>query len=87
MNFDIVLLGSGISSTQTLLQLLLKLEKQPARKEKIKIAVIEKNGEFFTGIPYGKRSSVNSLTITTFGEFIHPNEKESFFSLVEIIKN
>ena len=86
MNFDIVLLGSGISSTQSLLQLLEKFEKKPVRKEKIRIAVIEKNGEFFTGIPYGKRSSVNSLTITTFGEFIHPNEKETFLNWLESCK-
>jgi uncharacterized NAD(P)/FAD-binding protein YdhS len=86
MNYNTVLLGSGISSTQTLLQLLTKLELHPTPKGKIKIAVIEKNGEFFTGIPYGKRSSVNSLTITTFGEFIHPNEKEPFLTWMETCK-
>jgi uncharacterized NAD(P)/FAD-binding protein YdhS len=85
MNYDIVLLGSGISSTQTLMQLLKKIESGKL-KEKIKIAVIEKSGEFFTGIPYGKRSSVNSLTITTFGEFIHPNEKEDFLIWLEATK-
>jgi uncharacterized NAD(P)/FAD-binding protein YdhS len=83
MEYDIVLLGSGISSTQTLLQLLQKIEKKPFGDEKIKIGVIEKTGEFFTGIPYGKRSSVNSLTITTFGEFIHPAEKQDFLQWLE----
>jgi len=83
MEYDIVLLGSGISSTQTLLQLLRQIDKNPLPAEKIKIAIVEKAGEFFTGIPYGSRSSVNSLTITTFGEFIHPNEKEAFLEWLE----
>src|SRR5580698_530969 len=87
MEYDIVLLGSGISSTQTLLQFLQKIEEKPSGRENIKIGVVEKSGEFFTGIPYGKRSSVNSLTITTFGEFIHPEEKRDFLHWLESADN
>ena len=79
MNFDIALLGSGISCTQTLLQLIDKMDHSGQPKERLQILVVEKFGEPWRGIPYGQRSSVNSLTITTLGEFVHPNEKEGFY--------
>ena len=50
-----------------------------------KIAVIEKDPELWKGIPYGSRSSVNSLTITNFGEFVPNVEKEQFIAW--LVKN
>ena len=87
MKFDIAFLGSGISCSQTLLQLLDKLNAQSGPQKKIKIAVVEKEGEFWKGIAYGKRSSVNSLIITTLGEFIPPDERESFLSWMKKSKS
>ena len=78
MRYDLAFLGSGISCAQTLLQFIEKLESAPRVAGPLEVAVIEKEGEFWKGIAYGKRSSVNSLIITTLGEFIHPDEKESF---------
>ena len=78
MNFDIVFLGSGIACTQTLMQVLAKLGNETAHTKKIKVAVVEKDGEFWRGVAYGKKSSVNSLIITTLAEFIPADEKEIF---------
>jgi uncharacterized NAD(P)/FAD-binding protein YdhS len=43
------------------------------------VAVVEKNTEFWKGIPYGSRSSVNALTITCFADFINEKEHVPFF--------
>jgi uncharacterized NAD(P)/FAD-binding protein YdhS len=87
MQFDIALIGSGISCTQTLLQILDKLEKDPIKSKKIQIAVVEKDGEFWKGVAYGKKSSVNSLIITTLAEFIPADEKESFLDWLKTTRN
>ena len=77
-SFDIAILGSGISCSLSLLHLLEKRLAQDQRVKPIKIAVVEKNNEFWRGYPYGSRSSRNSLTITTLGEFVPEKEKKAF---------
>jgi uncharacterized NAD(P)/FAD-binding protein YdhS len=83
--FDIVIVGAGISSTATLLQLINKFHETGVKTNSrpLEVAVVEKDQEFWKGLPYGKRSSINSLTITTFGEFIPPAEKKSFVEWLE----
>ena len=81
--YDIAIVGSGIACTSFLLQFLEKLESRPYLKDPITVAVIEKDEEFWKGIPYGSRSSPNSLTITTLGEFVPPSEKRSFLNWLE----
>ncbi|HTQ28185.1 MAG TPA: FAD/NAD(P)-binding protein [Puia sp.] len=76
--YDIVFLGSGISCSLTLLPLLHNLTKKNIPPAPVRIAVVEKKDEFWKGFPYGDRSSVNGLTITTLGEFVPEPEKESF---------
>ena len=80
--YDIIIVGSGVSCTSFLLQFLEKLVKNTGPKP-FSVAVIEKYQEFWKGIPYGERSSPNSLTITTLGDFIPPSEKEAFFSWLD----
>jgi len=78
--YDIAIIGSGISCSLTLLLFLRKLlSGHHQTGKKITIAVIEKEKEFWKGFPYGERSSVNSLTITTLGEFVPDKEKDSFY--------
>ncbi|MET6991019.1 NeuD/PglB/VioB family sugar acetyltransferase [Sediminicola arcticus] len=75
--YDIAFIGSGISSSFTILHFLEGLkEKKPAKP--IKIALIEKNKEFFTGIPYGNRSGSSSLLITSLADFLPEPELGKF---------
>lgn len=77
---DILIVGSGAAATTTLIELFVKLIDEPFSPGKLNITVVEKYHEFWKGIPYGSRSSVNSLTITAISDFISSGkEKESFF--------
>ncbi|MBS1600109.1 MAG: FAD/NAD(P)-binding protein [Bacteroidetes bacterium] len=76
--YDIAILGGGISSSLTLLHLLRNMLSSNEGRKETRIAVVEKQSEFWKGFPYGKRSSINSLTITTLGEFVPEKEKELF---------
>ena len=84
--YDMILVGSGISCTAVMLHLLdkLKVDGLPGGNP-FHIAVIEKDDELWKGIPYGRRSSMNSLTITNFGEFVPNVEKEPFMAW--LVKN
>ena len=75
---DITLIGSGIASTLTLIEVFNSLLKD-APGQKKSITVIEKTNEFWKGIPYGSRSSVNALTITSVFDFINEQESPLFF--------
>ena len=66
---DIAFIGSGAASTTTLIELMERLLERKAGPE-LTITVIDKYPEFGKGIPYGSRSSVNSLTITPIVDFI-----------------
>jgi sugar O-acyltransferase (sialic acid O-acetyltransferase NeuD family) len=77
--FDIAFIGSGISSSFTILHFLEGLEEKKSAKP-IKIALIEKNKEFFTGIPYGNRSGSSSLLITSLADFLPQPELGKFIS-------
>ncbi len=81
--FDIAILGSGISCSLSLLHLLEKRLAAGGPVKPVRIAVVEKNNEFWRGYPYGSRSSRNSLTITTLGEFVPEKEKDSFINWLE----
>ncbi|HVZ55142.1 MAG TPA: FAD/NAD(P)-binding protein [Chitinophagaceae bacterium] len=83
--FEIAFIGSGISCTAVLMrlldQLLSKQESRPARP--VSIAVIDKDAEPWKGVPYGNRSSMHSLTITTLGEFLPDSERGEFLNWLE----
>lgn len=76
---DITVIGSGAAATTTLIEFFTKLIEDPFLGKKIKIMVIEKYPEFWKGIPYGSRSSVNSLTITAISDFISSGEEKDLF--------
>ena len=83
---DITLLGSGIACTITLIEVLDRLLNNPPA-DKIKISVAERSGEFWKGIPYGARSSVNALTITSVLDFTNESERPAFFAWLKENKN
>ncbi|MCF6279255.1 MAG: NeuD/PglB/VioB family sugar acetyltransferase [Flavobacteriaceae bacterium] len=66
---DITFIGSGISSSFTLLNLLDKIELENT-PNKVIINVIDKYSEFNTGVPYGLRSGFSVLLITSLKDFL-----------------
>jgi uncharacterized NAD(P)/FAD-binding protein YdhS len=75
--YDLVIVGSGLSCCYSLLDLFERLRWAPLIKP-LSVAVLEKAGEFWTGVPFGERSSVNSLMITPLAEFIPDDERLEF---------
>ena len=75
---DMTFVGSGISSSFTILHFLETLEKQNYSGSKIFINVIDKYPQFFTGIPYGKRSGNTTLLITSLKDFLVEPERSKF---------
>ena len=81
--YDLVIVGSGISCTYTLIHYIALLKEKLNRaatlpNKLIKVAVIDKSGEFWTGVPYGNRTGKQSLIITALKEFLPPAELERF---------
>jgi uncharacterized NAD(P)/FAD-binding protein YdhS len=77
---DIAIIGSGISCTSTLIDVFRRLINDVPVQKKLSITVMEKNQEFWFGIPYGSRSSINALTITSVYDFFTAEkERNSFF--------
>jgi uncharacterized NAD(P)/FAD-binding protein YdhS len=76
---DILVIGSGAAATTTLIELFTKLINEPSSHQKLNITIVEKHHEFWKGIPYGSRSSVNSLTITAISDFISSGKEKGLF--------
>lgn len=77
--YDIVIIGSGIACSYTLINYIEQLKRQLPTKT-IQIAVLDKSSEFWCGIPYGSRSGRQSLIITALKEFLPQLEREIFIS-------
>ncbi|MDT5174077.1 MAG: mycobactin peptide synthetase MbtE, partial [Mycobacterium sp.] len=54
--FDIAFIGSGIACSMTLLELAQTLLSPGPTPPKLRIAVVERDEQFWCGIPYGQRS-------------------------------
>ena len=82
--YDLAIVGSGISCSYTLIHYIERLKKRLAKTEDlqeietVRIAVLDKSGEFWTGIPYGKRTGQQSLIITSLEEFLPQPERDRF---------
>lgn len=74
---DISFIGSGISCSFTLLNILDKIENNGVSK-KVLINIFDKYPEFGTGIPYGSRSGFSVLLITSLRDFLPEPELEKF---------
>lgn len=66
--FDVVFVGAGISNTFTLIELLTRLEQQ--RAQSARVLLIDRYGDFFAGVPYGKRSGDLGLIISRTSDFL-----------------
>ncbi|QLE02500.1 FAD/NAD(P)-binding protein [Galbibacter sp. BG1] len=79
---DLTFIGSGISSTFTLLYLLEHIEKS-SMETPLKICIVNKYAEFFTGIPYGSRSGNSVLLITSLKNFLPEPERSLFIEWLQ----
>ncbi|MFD2562437.1 FAD/NAD(P)-binding protein [Aquimarina rubra] len=82
---DITFIGSGISSSFTILHFLDRLKTKSIHK-KISITIIDKYPEFYTGIPYGVRSGFSVLLITSLKNFLPEPELGKFIKWLNINK-
>ncbi|WP_081980844.1 GNAT family N-acetyltransferase [Cellulophaga sp. Hel_I_12] len=83
---DIIFIGSGISTSFSLIKLMKLIEKKSI-PEKLFISIIEKNGEFHTGIPYGSRSGFSALLITSLRNFLPQPQLADFILWLNDNKN
>lgn len=83
---DITFIGSGISSSFTILHFL-DLIKKTNTKNKIHISIIDKYQEFHTGIPYGSRSGFSVHLITSLKNFLPEPELGKFIEWLNNNKN
>ena len=77
LEFDLIFVGSGLSSTMTLINLLKELEEK-SNLAPVKIGVIEEADDFFAGVPYSGRAGKTSLIITNLEEFLPEPELGEF---------
>lgn len=69
MTKKLAFIGSGIATSYTLIPLLDKLSKNPLNSQ-IEFYIIDKNDDFFKGLPYGQRSGKSVLLIQNLKNFI-----------------
>jgi len=83
---DLTFIGSGISTSYTLLPLLKELNTKI--KKPLSIVIIEENEELFTGLAYGNRSGYTALLITSLADFLPVgNERKEFIKWLSINKD
>lgn len=76
--YDIAFVGSGIACSMTLCQLAERLTKRPTRNKLLRICVIEKEGENWNGLPYGRRSTIGALAFQKLQEFLDEPERGKY---------
>ena len=76
--YDLAIVGSGIAGSMTLCELAERLKPARAANRRLRIAVIEKEGEFWNGIPYGRRSTIGALTFQKLQDFLDEPDRTSF---------
>lgn len=79
----LVIIGAGASGAHTLLSLLAELSSAARRApQPLRICVIDRDPQFFTGIAYGDRSGSTALTLSTLHEFLPDEERARFVEWV-----
>ena len=83
-DIDIAFIGSGLSSTYTLIEFIKQLDNNnnfsssSNNDSLIRIVMFEKDSWLWGGIPYGRRSGFTSLIITPLDEFLPESELQIF---------
>ncbi|MGY1709488.1 FAD/NAD(P)-binding protein [Geodermatophilus sp. SYSU D00758] len=74
---DLLFVGAGASTSYVLLSLLDTLRAGP-RRAPVRIGVVERAPDPFTGVPYGRRAARTSLLITPLRDFLPDPERALF---------
>jgi uncharacterized NAD(P)/FAD-binding protein YdhS len=84
--YDLTFIGGGMSCVTVLTAFIGDfISKRDVRPSPIRIAVVEYHKQLWTGLPYGDRSWVNCLTISTLGEFLtDPKHLKEFIAWFEL---
>jgi uncharacterized NAD(P)/FAD-binding protein YdhS len=75
--YDVVIIGAGVSCSYTVINYISLLLKQ-SPPQPVRLAILDKSGEFWTGIAYGQRSGQHSLIISSLKEFFPQPELDTF---------
>ena len=75
---NITFIGSGISTSFSIISFLDLISNETHHNSKISINIIEKYSEFNLGIPYGSRSGFSPLLITSLKNFLIEPERSLF---------
>jgi uncharacterized NAD(P)/FAD-binding protein YdhS len=75
--YDIIIIGSGVSCAYTVLNYVALLLKHPPQRS-VRLAILDKSGEFWTGVAYGHRTGQHSLIISSLQEFFPQPELDNF---------
>lgn len=76
---DLAIIGAGASGTHTLLSLLDTLSSAGRRhRNPVRIHIIDRDPQFFTGVAYGNRSGRSSLTLFSLNDFLPDDERARF---------
>jgi uncharacterized NAD(P)/FAD-binding protein YdhS len=75
--YDVAIIGSGVSCAYTVIHYIALLLQQPP-VQPIKLAVLDKAGEFWAGVAYGNRTGQHSLIISSLREFFPQPELDNF---------
>jgi uncharacterized NAD(P)/FAD-binding protein YdhS len=75
--YDVVIIGAGVSCAYTVIHYISLLLKQPP-SQPVSLAILDKAGEFWTGVAYGQRSGQHSLIISALKEFFPQPELDNF---------
>ncbi|MBX2884181.1 MAG: FAD/NAD(P)-binding protein [Granulosicoccus sp.] len=78
---DVAFVGLGLSNAMTFLNYLHELVDEPPLHT-MRLLLIERHPEHFTGVAYGPRSGTNALIINTLEEFIGDEERREFIAWI-----
>ena len=76
---DITFIGSGISTSFTVIPLLKLLSENNSKPINLNLTIIEKSDEFHTGLAYGTRSGSSALLITSLADFLPKGDERDAF--------
>src|SRR5690606_14544246 len=76
---DITFIGSGISTSFTIIPLLKLLSENNNQPVNLNLTIIEKSDEFHTGLAYGTRSGASALLITSLADFLPKGDERNAF--------
>jgi uncharacterized NAD(P)/FAD-binding protein YdhS len=76
-NYDLIIVGSGSAGAYTLKHLVQLLNDTDSQ---VRIGVVDKYNEFYTGVAYGSRSGKDALTITKLKDFLPREELSRYLS-------